>query len=99
METIRHFTPGIISLCLILISIPLFRYLIKQGMKEAKGVLSPNVRLRKFKEIISYPDWYNANYEMIEDTHNVVGKGYTLDEFALGLFTGNPEVLNRLKII
>jgi len=96
-----EFIPGLITIIGLLISFPVLRYYYLQGKKQAKGKTAPNIRLRKFKDIVTFSDWYNKNQEDIEDTWRVYGmfKIYTLDEFALELFKRNPEVTNRLKVI
>jgi hypothetical protein len=94
-----EYIPAIILICGLLICFPFLRYFYKKGRKEAKGKFAPNLRMRKIKEIVTFKDWYDAHYDEIYDTWLICGKGFELDTFALGLFTGSKEVMQRLKLI
>jgi len=98
---LNELIPALITIAGLLISFPVLRYFYKTGKKNAKGKDAPNIRLRKFRDIVTFDTWYNENQSEIEDTWRVLGmcKIYTLDEFALELFKGNPEVMQKVQML
>ena len=95
----EHLILILIVLSLLLMAFLGLRRLYTIGRRNAKGAYYVNRNLLKFKEIITFQDWYNENEDEIEDNWLVFGRGFCKDTFAVELFKGNEEILNRMKRI